>query len=269
MISSSLLLSDYTNDADPSKYAGVVQGTYGITSANSERPILFTTHVKNCVTVTLYDKERKVGMLLHIDAANSKPKIIEKIKKNFLRIGSTLDNLEASIIGGYNASEAFSIPCIQMRDEIKKLTSCLTEHLFKKQPLSSEKKDEMNSLYQKFEKAESKDQESLMSQIDAIRSSSFYSQIALDTRTGKVLYSSKIKYLYHNVKKHKVYSQKAFIEYSYLNCILDDKMSSEQLQAMLGITKLDVVQKMFESFALATRPFAKVYDSTQPDKKYF
>lgn len=260
------LLSNYTNDADTSKYAGIVQCSYGITSANSDRPILFTCQVRNCVTVTLYDKEKKVGMLLHLDATNSVnlSEVIEKIKKNFSKIGSPLKNLEAGVIGGYDTSTSLRRDAEKIATAIKNLTSHVTEKLFVKKQLSKQEESDYETLYDKLIKAAPQDQTQLMAQIDEIFSHSLYSQIALDTRTGKVVFSSKIKYLFFEPKDCNVYSFKAKTADTYLQMLMNKEESVAIMQETSGIKDgIDpVFQNMFIDFALKQRPLKKVYDST-------
>lgn len=196
------LYSDLYSGANPQLYIGVPQHAYAITTATAERTTLFTCDILSSMAVTIYDKEKKIGALLHIDCdfTNTIQAIFDKLKNQ----GSRLDQLEVQLLGGYTDKESgFLIKNLyqSLKKEILSRTTNLVDHVFKRTKDDTSFEDILRASQDQLEDLKSKYREN----IEKIT----YAQIALDVLTGEVTTSTNQDFLIACPWEDQAYSKEA------------------------------------------------------------
>lgn len=235
----------YQSGSNSSLYAGVPQHAYGITSGISSRPILFTCDILSCLVVTIYDREKKVGALLHIDyeVSDSIQKIFEKFKNQ----GVQLNQLEVQIMGGCPAgSSGQFIKNIHdsSKAEIMKTTTNIVDMTCEKNMDGEEERKVLFTLGDKFRNAPQGNCKLLKREFDEKLKKYRYTQIALDTFTGEILTSSDQRHLIARPWDDAAYSKTAQV----------------WVEKIITARQLESSPKILE---ILRSPLEKVYDGTQ------
>ncbi|MBI5399752.1 hypothetical protein HZB07_03975 [Candidatus Saganbacteria bacterium] len=86
---------------------------YGITSANSSRPLLYTMGLGPCVGLTLYNRQTRIGAMVHFYLFTFVRETIEELEKWLLP--GAITPLEARLIEGvpYDSTSGGSVPIVR------------------------------------------------------------------------------------------------------------------------------------------------------------
>lgn len=82
----------------------VKQGDYAITSSNSNKPVLATWHLAECVAFVAFNHFHKIGILAHMDPCTDVDDFFEKLKGQFKPLATDCLNIDYLLIGGVENS---------------------------------------------------------------------------------------------------------------------------------------------------------------------
>lgn len=78
----------------------VKQGEYAITITSSNKPVLATWHLAECVAFVAFNHFHKIGILAHIDPCTDVDDFFEKIKGQFKPLATDYLSIDYLLIGG-------------------------------------------------------------------------------------------------------------------------------------------------------------------------
>lgn len=99
--------SEYSGDGfDQSKATSIIPKEYAITDALSQKPIIGTFGLGNCIAIVIWNPEEKSAAVAHFDAATS----IDSINYLFQEFGlHNISKLQISFVGGDPSSVQMAI----------------------------------------------------------------------------------------------------------------------------------------------------------------
>lgn len=191
-------------------FVGVPQDAYAITTAADTRNILMTSKVTTCMVIALYDREKKVGALMHLSTGNRVEKSFEKLTKNLKRIGSDLSQLEITVIGGYKVSSSENLYC-KICEALEPFGAKIKDLTFEKRELSSYLAvSKVADLRTKLSASSNEDErKKILSELNNLIEDVSYTQISLDTKSGEFSETSKYEFRIDQTSKSDSYSEKA------------------------------------------------------------